>query len=80
MSRTSLALAIAASLGAAALVPDAAGAFALGHDRAANFGRGITLPTPQNGLRASALVHARIRCHSVQPGDPRKQPPMLVCP
>jgi hypothetical protein len=24
--------------------------------------------------------HPILRCHSIQVGDPRKQPPMLVCP
>jgi hypothetical protein len=45
---------------------------------------------PGRYLPAGAMVHTEHgglglyrpmpRCHSVQVGDPRKQPPMLVCP
>ena len=34
------------------------------------------------GLIGGARINSRIRihCHGVQVGDPRKQPPMRVCP
>jgi hypothetical protein len=75
---TRRALAIVALVGTAALNPGTAAAFAVGHDRIASFGGGASF-TPR--ARASmALYAARLRCHIVQMGDPRKQPPMLVCP
>jgi hypothetical protein len=74
--RTRLALALVVSLGTAAFIPDSAGAFAVEHG--ANFARGVAPSTPQSRLSTSTF--ARARCHSVQVGDPRKQPPMLVCP
>jgi hypothetical protein len=77
--RSRLALAITASLGLAALAPDTAAAFAIGHDRIAPFGRNGT-PFRSEIRLNNAAVNARFRCHSVQVGDPRKQPPMLVCP
>jgi hypothetical protein len=80
MSRgTRLALAIVASLGTAALLPATAGAFGPGHLRAVDLARGTAPLTPQIRMSTSALNYARIRCHGVQVGDPRKQPPMLVC-
>jgi hypothetical protein len=72
-------LAIVALIGTAALNPGTAAAFAVGHDRIAGFGGGSAAFTPR--ARASTVLYAaRLRCHSVQMGDPRKQPPMLVCP
>ncbi len=34
---------------------------------------------PQTIQRPGGWHHPLPVCHSVQPGDPRKQPPMLVC-
>ncbi len=77
--KTRPALVIVALLGTAALNPGTAAAFAVGHDRIASFGGRPGSFTPR--ARAStALYAARLHCHSVQMGDPRKQPPMLVCP
>ena len=78
--RPHLAFAIVVSLGIAALAPDTAAAFGFGHERLATFGSSVTPFTPQARFSDAAISRARFRCHSVQVGDPRKQPPMLVCP
>ena len=76
---TRLALAVVASLTTSALVPDTAAAFALGHGRVADLDRSVAAFTPHVRSNNAGVSLARFRCHSVQVGDPRKQPPMLVC-
>lgn len=76
---TRVALAVVALLGAAAFVPNTAGAVTPGLSRAANFGKGVATFMPQNRLGNSSISYSRIRCRSVQVGDPRRQPAEWVC-
>jgi hypothetical protein len=70
--------AVLALVSATALIPSTARAFRVGNSLAPNAGRNTPL-TSSN--RPSAIVrNLRPFCHTVQVGNPRANPPMLVCP
>jgi hypothetical protein len=76
MSYRHLALAaLAAALGFSALVPSASAARV---DTFYRSGLPRTALNPQP-LPPGFRLAARVRCHGVQHGDPRKQPPVRVC-
>ena len=52
----------------------------VGNNAASNAGRSIVRLASQNSLSNFVGSRAKIRCHTVQVGDPRANPPMLVCP
>jgi hypothetical protein len=53
----------------------------VGNNVPSNIGRGtVPLTASQQNLRSSVGNLLKVRCHTVPVGDPRANPPMLVCP
>jgi hypothetical protein len=72
-----LAFAVLALFGTTAVTPTTAEAFRVGNSVSA--GRNTPL-TPPNRPNATLSNHPKLFCHTVQVGNPRANPPMLVCP
>jgi hypothetical protein len=74
-----VAFAVLALLGASALIPTAAGAFRGGNTFTPN-AEHHTPAISSNGPSSVARGNIRPFCRTVQVGNPRASPPMLVCP